>query len=115
MDSYRNYRSSRSPVGARTSWENQQAYTDRYLYSSVSPIAGKKLSSLMGLGAMDGSTMKAYLKAMKAAYLGKHIVLIWDNAPVIGYGHFKRWNRLRSFLSRPIRLNSNLPNGSSGN
>jgi len=75
-----NYRRSWSEVGKRTELKNQQAFTNRYLYSSVSPITGKSVH-LLSLGDMNGLTMKAYLEELRKAYPEKHIVLVWDNAP----------------------------------
>lgn len=75
-----NYRRSWSPIGERTQWKSQQAFINRYLYSSVSPITGNSFH-IMGFGDMDGITMKAYLEGLLEANPGKHIVLVWDNAP----------------------------------
>jgi transposase len=82
-----NYRRSWSLVGRRTELKNQQAYVNRYLYSSVAPVSGKSFH-IMGLPDMNGLTMKVYLEKLREAYPGKHIVLIWDNAPC---------HRLRAF------------------
>lgn len=75
-----NYRRSWSLVGERTQWSNQQTFTNRYLYSSVSPITGNSFH-IMNFSDMDGVTMKAYLESLQKANPGKHIILVWDNAP----------------------------------
>lgn len=75
-----NYRRSWSEIGKRTELKNQQAFTNRYLYSSVAPITGKSFH-LLSLGDMNGIAMKVYLEELKKAFPEKHIVLVWDNAP----------------------------------
>jgi transposase len=75
-----NYRRSWSKVGKRTELKNQQAYVNRYLYSSVAPVSGESFH-IMGFPDMNGLTMKIYLEKLQEAYPKKHIVLVWDNAP----------------------------------
>ena len=88
-----NYRRSWSKVGKRTELKNQQAYVNRYMYSSIAPITGKSFH-VMSLSAMDGSTMKVYLEKLLEAYPKKHIVLVWDNAPCHRLQVFREMGRL---------------------
>jgi transposase len=88
-----NYRRSWSKIGKRTELLNQQAFVNRYLYSSVAPLTGESFH-IMGLGAMDGVTMKAYLEALQKEYADKHIVFIWDNAPCHRLKTFQKMDRL---------------------
>lgn len=75
-----NYRRSWSEIGKRTELKNQQAFTNRYLYSSVAPRTGKSFH-LLSFGDMNGLTMKTYLEELKKTFPEKHIILVWDNAP----------------------------------
>jgi transposase len=75
-----NYRRSWSPVGVRTIIDNQQAFVNRYLFSAVSPIDGESFH-LMGFEENTSTLVSCYLDKLEEYFKGKHIVLVFDNAP----------------------------------
>lgn len=75
-----NYKRSWSPIGARTIIDNQQVFSNRYLFSAVSPITGDSFH-LMGFEENSSSTVKIFFDEMEKQFKGKHIVLVFDNAP----------------------------------
>ena len=75
-----NIRRSWSKVGKRTVYQNQQEYSNRYLYSAIDPIDG---DSFHLIGFDDAATEQTdlFLKALKEKYPDDHLVIVWDNAP----------------------------------
>lgn len=75
-----NYRRSWSPIGIRTIIDNQQAFSNRYLFSAVAPISGDSFH-LLGFVGNTSDLVNCYLDELEAYFKGKHIVLVFDNAP----------------------------------
>ena len=75
-----NYRRSWSPIGVRTIIDNQQAFFNRYLFSAVSPITGDSFH-LIGFEENSSSMVKIFFDEMEKKFKGKHIVIVFDNAP----------------------------------
>ena len=75
-----NYRRSWSPIGVRTIIDNQQAFSNRYLFSAVSPITGDSFH-LIGFEENSSSMVKIFFDEMEKKFKGKHIVIVFDNAP----------------------------------
>ena len=75
-----NYRRSWSKVGERTVIENQQEYSNRYLYSAIDPITGDNFH-IIGFNDVNASITKTFLKALREKFIDNHIVLVWDRAP----------------------------------
>lgn len=75
-----NYRRSWSPIGVRTIVDNQQAFSNRYLFSAVSPITGDSFH-LMGFEENSSSLVGMFFDEMEKKFEEKHIVIIFDNAP----------------------------------
>lgn len=75
-----NYKRSWSPIGARTIIDNQQSFSNRYLFSAVAPLSGDSFH-IMGFEENTSSMVKIFLDEMEKKYPDKHIVIIFDNAP----------------------------------
>lgn len=75
-----NYRRSWSPIGVRTLIDNQQAFSNRYLFSAVSPITGDSFH-LMGFEENTSATVNVFFDEMEKQFPDKHIVVVFDNAP----------------------------------
>ena len=75
-----NYRRSWSPIGVRTIVDNQQAFSNRYLFSAVSPITGDSFH-LMEFEENISTSVSIFLDELEKAYSNKHIILVFDNAP----------------------------------
>ena len=75
-----NYRRSWSKVGRRTELKNQQAYSNRYLFSAVAPRTGESFH-LIGCGDANGVHTKIFLEELKKDYPNTHLVIVWDGAP----------------------------------
>lgn len=75
-----NYRRSWSPIGIRTIIDNQQAFSNRYLFSAVSPITGDSFH-LIGFEENSSSIVGLFFDEMEKKFEGKHILVIFDNAP----------------------------------
>jgi transposase len=75
-----NYRRSWSKIGKRTVIENQQEYSNRYLYSAIDPINGDNFH-ILGFPDVNASITKIFLEALVEKYKDYHIVMVWDNAP----------------------------------
>ena len=75
-----NFRRSWSKIGERTIIDSQQAFTNRYLFSAVSPVSGDSfhLSSIDGF---DSEVTHTFLLEFKKQHPDKMVVLVWDNAP----------------------------------
>lgn len=75
-----NYRRSWSLVGERTIIDNQQMFSNRYLFSAVDPINGESFH-LMGFEENTSRHVSIFLDELEKKYTDKHIVLVFDNAP----------------------------------
>ena len=75
-----NYRRSWSPVGIRTIIDNQQAFSNRYLFSAVAPISGDSFH-LIGFEENSSAMVKIFFDELEKKFRGKHIVIVYDNAP----------------------------------
>lgn len=75
-----NYKRSWSPVGERTIIDNQQAFSNRYLFSAVAPLSGDSFH-LMGFEENTSLSVSIFFDEMEKHYQGKHIVMVYDNAP----------------------------------
>lgn len=75
-----NYRRSWSLVGERTIIDNQQAFSNRYLFSAVSPLTGKSFH-LMGFEENTSATVALFLDELEKYYPDQHLVIVYDNAP----------------------------------
>lgn len=74
-----NLRRSWSPAGVRAIIDQQQAYSNAYLYSAVSPITGKSFH--LFLPEMTSDIMKIFLEELKKQHPNQEVVIVWDNAP----------------------------------
>lgn len=74
-----NLRRSWSPKGIRAVLPQQQAYSNGYLFSAISPITGEDFHLL--LPAMTSDIIKIFLLKLKKQHPNKEVVIIWDNAP----------------------------------
>lgn len=75
-----NYRRSWSQVGIRTIIDNQQQFSNRYLFSAVAPLTGESFH-LIGLEENTGAMVALFFNELEKAYPDKHIVMVFDNAP----------------------------------
>ena len=75
-----NYRRSWSPVGVRAIRDNQQAFSNRYLFSAVAPLSGDSFH-LMGFEENTSSMMSLYFDKLEKKYPDRHIIMVYDNAP----------------------------------
>jgi len=75
-----NYRRSWSPVGERTIIDNQQAFSNRYLFSAVAPLSGDSFH-LMGFEENTSSAVSVFFNEIEKNYRNKQIILVFDNAP----------------------------------
>jgi transposase len=75
-----NYRRSWSPVGIRTIIDNQQVFSNRYLFSAVSPISGDSFH-LLGFEENASYAMRIFFDELEKNFPQKHIVIVFDNAP----------------------------------
>jgi len=75
-----NYRRSWSPIGVRTIIDNQQAFSNRYLFSAVAPLTGDSFH-IMGFEENTSFYVSMFFDEMEKKYEGKHLVIVFDNAP----------------------------------
>lgn len=75
-----NYKRSWSPIGIRAIIDNQQMFSNRYLFSAVSPITGDSFH-LIGFEENSSAMVKLFFDEMEKKFKGKHIVIVFDNAP----------------------------------
>lgn len=75
-----NVRRSWSAIGDRTVYQNQQEFSNRYLYTAIDPIAGESFH-IMDFD--DASTQQTdiFLDALQEEYPDDHLVIVWDKAP----------------------------------
>lgn len=75
-----NYRRSWSPVGVRTIVDNQQMFSNRYLFSAVAPLTGESFH-LMGFEENTSAMVSIFFDELEKSYPNKHIIMVFDNAP----------------------------------
>mgnify|MGYP001607200890 FL=1 len=75
-----NYRRSWSPVGVRALIDNQQMFSNRYLFSAVSPITGDSFH-LMGFEENTSYAVSIFFDELEKSFPDKNIVMVFDNAP----------------------------------
>lgn len=75
-----NYRRSWSPIGERTIIDNQQAFSNRYLFSAVSPLSGDSFH-LLGFEENSSAMVKIFFDQLEKQFKDKHTVIVFDNAP----------------------------------
>lgn len=75
-----NYRRSWSPVGIRTIRDNQQAFSNRYLFSAVAPLSGDSFH-LMGFKENTSLAISLFFDELECNYLDRHILMVYDGAP----------------------------------
>ena len=75
-----NFRRSWSLVGVRAELDQQQMFTNAYLYSAVAPLTGESFH-LLGFTDMDTSSEVIFLTELKKKHPDKHVVVVMDNAP----------------------------------
>lgn len=75
-----NYRRSWSPVGVRTIVDNQQMFSNRYLFSAVAPLTGESFH-LMGFEENTSAMVSIFFNELEKSYPNKHIIMVFDNAP----------------------------------
>lgn len=74
-----NLRRSWSKIGERAILPQQQAYSNEYLFSALSPITGDNFHLI--LPSMTSQTMLIYLQELKKQHPDEHVVVVIDNAP----------------------------------
>ena len=74
-----NYLRSWSPAGIRTIIDNQQSFSNRYLFSAVAPLSGDSFH-LMGFEENTSSLVALFLNELEKHYPDKHIIVVFDNA-----------------------------------
>ena len=62
-----NYRRSWSKVGKRTVIDNQQEYSNRYLYSAIDPITGDNFH-IIGFNDVNAAITKTFLNTLRKKY-----------------------------------------------
>lgn len=75
-----NYRRSWSPVGIRTIIDNQQAFSNRYLFSAVAPLSGDSFH-LMGFEENTSLAITLFFDELEKNYPDRHIIMVYDGAP----------------------------------
>ena len=75
-----NIRRSWSAVGERTVYQNQQEFSNRYMYSAIDPINGETFH-LMDFDDAATEQSGIFLSALQERFPNEHLVLIWDRAP----------------------------------
>lgn len=75
-----NYRRSWSKVGERTIIDNQQSFSNRYLFSAIAPLSGESFH-LMELEENTSEMVAIFFDELEKNYPNKHLVVVYDNAP----------------------------------
>jgi len=70
-----NYRRSWSKVGERTIIDNQQEYSNRYLYLAIDPINGKKFH-MYSISDVNILVTKIFLNKLKEVYKECHLIIV---------------------------------------
>lgn len=89
-----NYRRSWSPIGTRTIIDNQQAFSNRYLFSAVAPLSGDSFH-LMGFPENTSVAVALFFNELSKQFPGKHLIVVFDNAP----SHRPKIVREREYLT----------------
>jgi transposase len=64
----------------RTIIDNQQAFSNRYLFSAVAPLSGESFH-IIGLEENTSAMVALFFDELEKAYPAQHIVVVFDNAP----------------------------------
>ena len=75
-----NIRRSWSQKGKRTVYQNQQEFSNRYLYSAIDPINGDTFH-LMDFDDASTDQTDIFLSALQEKFPDDHLVIVWDRAP----------------------------------
>jgi len=75
-----NEKRSWSAIGERSRLPNQIEYSNRYLYSAISPQHGDSFH-IIGFNRTDTQSTNIFLDALQEHYPSTHNIVIWDNAP----------------------------------
>ena len=75
-----NIRRSWSQKGKRTVYQNQQEFSNRYLYSAIDPISGDTFH-LMDFDDASTDQTDIFLSALQEKFPDDHLVIVWDRAP----------------------------------
>jgi transposase len=75
-----NFRRSWSKVGIRATLDQQQAFTNSYLFSAVAPLTGESFH-LLGFADMNTQSELIFLQELKKQHPTQHVVVVIDNAP----------------------------------
>lgn len=75
-----NIRRSWSQKGKRTVYQNQQEFSNRYLYSAIDPISGGSFH-LMNFDDASTEQTDIFLLALQEKFPHDHLVIVWDRAP----------------------------------
>lgn len=75
-----NIRRSWSKKGKRTVYQNQQEFSNRYLYSAIDPISGETFH-LMDFDDASTNETDIFLCALQEKFPDDHLVIVWDRAP----------------------------------
>ena len=75
-----NYRRSWSPIGMRTIIDNQQAFSNRYLFSALAPLSGDSFH-LMGFEENTSLAISLFFDELEKKYPRRHIIMVYDGAP----------------------------------
>jgi len=75
-----NEKRSWSAIGERSRLPNQMEYSNRYLYSAISPQHGDSFH-IIGFNRTDTQSTNIFLDALQEHYPNTHNIVIWDNAP----------------------------------
>ena len=74
-----NYRRSWSKIGERTIIDNQQEYSNRYLYTAIDPINGDNFH-IYKISDVNRLATNKFLEELKKEYKDYHLIIVWDNA-----------------------------------
>ena len=75
-----NEKRSWNAIGERSRLPNQMEYSNRYLYSAISPQQGDSFH-IIGFNRTDTQSTNIFLDALQEHYPDTHNIVIWDNAP----------------------------------
>jgi len=75
-----NTRRSWSKKGKRTVYQNQQEFSNRYLYTAVDPISGETFH-LMDFEDASTNQTDTFLLALQEKFPDDHLIIVWDRAP----------------------------------
>jgi len=93
-----NTRRSWSKKGKRTVYQNQQEFSNRYLYTAVDPISGETFH-LMDFEDASTNQTDTFLLALQEKFPDDHLIIVWDRAPFHRSQALKR--KHMTFISLP--------------